>query len=391
MTGLLLVLALSNSWDPSNGNHGVYSGNEIKGEIWSDTFHTSTDSICVTLKHPGTNTIGCLQDGKVTKTVQMRWIGLSNKDMNRQVKTRNGNCTKNVLKIIHWNAGAKLWLNKRTELEALLLEISPDICFISEANLWSNISMEEGAITGYNLVLPNTMGLLNHARLIALTKEDLNITVDTASMDKEIAEIWLKIGDSKNNSLLIGGCYRQHHILGRDYGNSSRLDIQWEQEVRWERFLRKWKNKSRNKKCIVLGDFNLDHLRWETPEPHLDRMVEDTKNLIENSGFTQLITTFTRSWRAQANSLLDHIWTNCPQRTIKTINLERGASDHNVVGVEVSTRDIVIGGQNILRRSWKTFDRQRCFDKFRLTDWTSILNQTDARLAASQLEELISN
>ena len=139
----------------------------------------------------------------------------------------------------------------------------------------------------------------------------------------------------------------------------------------------------------MLGDFNLDHLRWESPEPHLDSMVEDTKNIIESSGFSQIITNFTRTWRTQADSLLDHIWKNCPHRTIKIHNRERGASDHNVVGVEVSTSDIITGGHNILRRSWKQFNIKRCTEKFRMTDWTDILEMTDARLAASQLEDRI--
>ena len=233
------------------------------------------------------------------------------------------------------------------------------------------------------------MTSLNHARIVALIREDLNYTVEKTTIDQEIAEIWLKVGDTRNNSLLIGGCYRQHHILGRYYSASSRLDVQKEQETRWEKYLRKLKRITRNKRAIVLGDFNLDHLRWESPEPHLSKMVDDTKNIIEYSGYIQLVKKYTRTWRGQADSLLDQIWTNCPQTTIKIFNIERGASDHNVVGVEMSTKDLQTGGQNSLRRCWKKFDRKRCQDKFRNTDWTEVLSQTDARIAASLLEELI--
>ena len=332
---------------------------------------------------------GCLQAGRLTFTLEIRQIGLSSKDMNRQMRARNGNGQSKILKVIHWNGGARLWLNKKVELEALMSDYVPDICFISEANWWNDTSLEEGSIPGYNTILANTMSSLNHSRLVALTRENLEVEVDKMTMDKEVAEIWLKVGSSRKNSLLVGGCYRQHHILGRDYVNSSRMEIQNEQEVRWARFLRRWKIRARNRNCVVLGDFNLDHLRWDSPEPHLDSMVEDTKDVIENSGFLQIVTNYTRTWRAQADSLLDHIWTNCPQRTLKTFNCERGASDHNVVGLEISTCDIITGSHNTLRRSWKKFDLKRCTEKFRQADYTDIMRMTDARLAASQLEDLI--
>ena len=183
----------------------------------------------------------------------MRLIGLSNKDRSRLVRSRNGNGHGKILKVIHWNGGARLWLNKMTELEALLMEYVPDICFISEANWWADTSLEEGSIPGYNTILTNTMGTLNHARLVALTKEDLEISVDKMTMDKEIAEIWLKVGNSRKNSLLIGGCYRQHHILGRDYTNSSRLDVQREQEVRWDKVPQEMEEQSQEQKLLGVG------------------------------------------------------------------------------------------------------------------------------------------
>ena len=64
----------------------------------------------------------CPMDGNDCRMTQMRNIGLSNKDLNRLVKSRNGNRSQSVLKIIHWNGGARLWLNKLIELESLLLE-----------------------------------------------------------------------------------------------------------------------------------------------------------------------------------------------------------------------------------------------------------------------------
>ena len=54
-----------------------------------------------------------------------------------------------------------------------------------------------------------------------------------------------------------------------------------------------------------------------------------------------------------ADSLLDHFCFNCSQRTIRTFNKSRGASDHNVVGIEVAIKDIKNGGNNLVKRVWK--------------------------------------
>ena len=71
-----------------------------------------------------------------------------------------------------------------------------------------------------------------------------------------------------------------------------------------------------------------------------------------------LIRGLTRSWRRQKDSLLDHVWSNCDQLTVRTWNEDRGASDHNVVGVELAAKVIQNGGQNSLRRCWKKFEEK---------------------------------
>ena len=63
---------------------------------------------------------------------------ISSKIMNRLIRAKNGNgAPRNQLKIIHWNAGSRLWDNKLIEIESLLLEEKPDMCYMSEANLWT--------------------------------------------------------------------------------------------------------------------------------------------------------------------------------------------------------------------------------------------------------------
>ena len=163
------------------------------------------------------------------------------------------------------------------------------------------------------------------------------------------------------------------------------------QEERWRRIVGKWEKISRGQKCIVIGDLNLDHLRWVNPESHLERMVEDIKEFIETSGFQQLISNYTRSWNMQADSCLDHTWSNCQLRTISTFNEDRASSNHNVIGIDISLKDIKVGGHNIIKRMWKDFDAKKFVENLKLLDWSSILLEDNVDVANSLIEDLLNS
>ena len=197
--------------------------------------------------------------------------------------------------------------------------------------------------------------------------------------------VWIKVGADRRDKLLIGGIYRQHQLLGTQR-NITIAQLLLEQEVRWKKIVSKWKLLSNNMNCIVIGDINLDHLRWSTPETHLENMVDKLKDSIETCGFHQLIAGITRTWRHQADSILDHIWSNCLERCLKTFNETRGLSDHNVIGVEISVREIRTSGNNIIKRIWRDFNQAECLNEFRNQD---ILHQDNVDIANSLLEDRI--
>ena len=144
-----------------------------------------------------------------------------------------------------------------------------------------------------------------------------------------------------------------------------------------------------NSNCVVLGDLNLDHLKWALPEGSQEKMVNEVNNKIETSGFQQLVKGATRTWKDQNDSCLDHIWANCPNRVIKTFNTTRGSSDHNVIGVELSLKEIKNAGNNIVKRMWKEFYKEKCLLDFKNSNWQDILMETNVNVAAALLEERI--
>ena len=111
---------------------------------------------------------------------------------------------------------------------------------MTEANLWSSTEEADRVIQGFNLILPSTMEHLHHARIALLVKTDLKVHVLREHMEEDTAVIWIRIGQTKNRTLTIGGIYRQHQILGRTSRTDTRLELQNQQEERWNRIIGKW-------------------------------------------------------------------------------------------------------------------------------------------------------
>ena len=200
------------------------------------------------------------------------------------------------------------------DVQLLLDELKPDLCFLSEANLWEGLEPHQLELQGHRLVFPNTMTSQHHARIVLAVKETLTVTKLDQYMDDHTATIWVRVGDEGKNSLRIGGIYREHHILGEDNQNMSSQVSQQRQEERWGDILRNWRSASRNRNCLVMGDLNLDFMKWNSPEQHQEVMINSTQQQIESAGFVQVIDRITRSWQNQSDSLLDHVWVNCPAR-----------------------------------------------------------------------------
>ena len=59
----------------------------------------------------------------------------------------------------------------------------------------------------------------------------------------------------------------------------------------------------------------------------------------------------------QADSLVDQVWINRPQRIVSHQNEVRGSSDHNLISILVRTKDRLVASQEVRKRSWKDFSR----------------------------------
>ena len=112
------------------------------------------------------------------------------------------------------------------------------------------------------------MNSLKHARIMLIVKDGLNIHIMKDHMDSDTATIWIRVG-SRKHSIVIGGIYREHLLLGNDNSTTTWMEKQREQEIRWQKIVDKWSNIGRKADCYIIGDINLDYLCWTDPEQHI--------------------------------------------------------------------------------------------------------------------------
>ena len=234
---------------------------------------------------------------------------LSNLERNKLVKSVHGNgSSRQNIQILHWNMGSKYWTRKKVEVEAVILKYNPDIMIISEANLIKGLTEDEMNIRGYTMIFPKTFEEQKVARLVLIHKEDMQVKVMPELMDKSVAVVW--IGHRGRKPIVLAGYYREHQFILQDdrddSGNPAR------QLDRLNKFVESWKKAEKGNDVIVLGDVNLDYVKWSQPEAAQTRMVDKIKNEVETLGFHQMVEKITRSWKGVPDSLIDHCWMNYP-------------------------------------------------------------------------------
>ena len=301
----------------------------------------------------------------------------SRKKMNKMIKIVNGNGQKSF-EVMHWNLGAKKWQNKIEEIQALVDEFKPDFCFFSEANLAANLPDYEINIQGYEINTPKSHINLNFSRLVLLSKEGAKFKIEWNRMNTEVASIWISIGGRGKKATLIGGIYREFTQL-HDGAPPNSGDMT-SQIARWKQFIQQWKQAAEIDSCWIIGDLNVDVMKWNEPNYENEELVNLIKDDIETENFSQLIKKPTRFWTG-TQSLLDHIWTNSPEKMLSIKNTDRAASDHNVISVKIRTKGSDRSQNEIKIRDKKNFDAKNFKNEVSMIDWTELYKMEDLNLA----------
>ena len=172
------------------------------------------------------------------------------------------------------------------------------------------------------------MNLIGNCRLAALIKEGIQVQVLEQFMEEHVFSIWMKSSSKGNRKIHLGAVYWEHQWIRQDGNNTTKTPA--EQLHRWKSFIEQWIAASRGVESIVIGDVNLDFNKWHHPDQEHLAMVDLVKSRIETLGFHQLVEGDTRFWR-DTKSLLDHCWTEVPNRILQSRNEMRTSSDHNMI------------------------------------------------------------
>ena len=306
------------------------------------------------------------------------------KKRNKMIRSINGN-GKNSISISHWNLGSRKWVNKTPEIMALMDEMNPDFCFLSEANLQTGQQDYMYHIPGYKIITPISNDTMGFSRLVLLAKCGAKFTVDRKKMSEEVSSIWIRVGGRGKNSTLIGGIYREFTLI-HDQAPGNSGDLQ-QQKLRWKKFTGQWKSAAQSKSCWVIGDTNLNYLKWDNPDMDDEYMIDLVKENIEVENFVQVVEKPTRFWPNTESSLLDQIWTNMPESLIKVKNIVRAGSDHNVVTATIRIKGKHIGAGETIARYMRGFDEKTYKNKVKDVDWSRLYSQTKINVAYGIFKE----
>ena len=311
---------------------------------------------------------------------------ISNKLRNRGIRAINGNrVNRMIVKLAHWNAGSCFWQNKQTQIEAMLLDKTPNLVFISEVNLLDTVPDYERHLDGYSMHLPNTMSKHTIARIVLLVKMGIEVSIHREYMHEDVAAIWASVKNGGKKVMMIGGVYREHQMLLKQKPNPTLL-LAAQLEC-WNLFLKGWKRAARRNMCVLIGDTNLDFARWQNPEESHKKMVDRMKEVMETEGFIQVIKGITRMWPGQVDSLVDQCWLNMPQRLFSHTNETRGSSDHNFISVLLRTKERNLPAQEMRKRQWSLFNPATYREKISRIDWTSFYSSQNLDILNTIFEE----
>ena len=326
---------------------------------------------------------------KNTKQIISKTWSPSNKNRNSTVKQYNGNIKTNNLKIMQCNLGNKNWSNKITEIQTIINELNPDICFVTEANLHNSTPNEDRIIPGYKLEYPLTREnpSLEYSRIIAIIKENITVQVLKEHMSTDISSIWLKIVKKGPKKLVIGGTYREHKFL---YQNDDSSNTQAAQLSRWQKTLNQWAAAGSGTTCFLLGDCNVDMLKWNDIGTQTTPFINLLQNTIITQGFTQHIRGPTRFWPGCVSTLIDHCWTNSPDKLLSHRNILRAASDHNPIEAVITTKKQIKNCQETLLRKKMSVTKKEFCNQLRNKNWTQLYSTDNPDVAYAILEDNIS-
>ena len=227
-----------------------------------------------------------------------------------------------------------------TLLTDVLLAVKelPNIIAITETKLTEN-SQQNINIPGYNFVGVNSktsaggVGFYISKNINFKIRNDLDLGII-----EDVENCWIEIQRPKQSKIVIGCIYR-HPSQNRQIFHEA-IESQL--------------NKLNNERCevYITGDMNIDFLKYSS-----DNKTSDYLDMLLNLGYLPIITKATRI-TDHSTTLIDHIYTNSPQKVVKSGICLVGISDHLPVFCTIENK-LPILKENKYYRDFSKFNNEQ--------------------------------
>ena len=167
---------------------------------------------------------------------------------------------------------------------------------------------------------------------------------------------------------------------------------------RWSSFIMQWEKAiHEDKEVIVTGDINLNSFKWMRDDLPSSDSIYKLRDLIDllfekiiPHGFSQLVTVATRSCPGTADSCLDHLYSNRPDKLSDVRVLVNGASDHRMILVTRYAKSLKKNVRYIRKRCFKNFDEESFRSDIAAINWFDVYSATDVNVAVELLTSKLS-
>ena len=304
---------------------------------------------------------------------------LSRKKKNKLVRAKTGNRQNRGIKLARWNAGSTHLTNKMHEIEQVVSENRPHLLGISEATFRRGHEIEEVQLEEYDLILSKTFDndQLQISRVVCYKHQSLVGKVREDLMSDQFSSVWVEIGLPGKSKILVCQLYREwRYMVQCEHSKSI-----GEQMRHWVFFLDQWEMAlATGKEVIVLGDCNLDFLKFNNAgvlQPLVDTMLQRIYPL----GVIQCVQGPTHRWPGQTPSVIDHIYTNVPEKLSQVQVKVCGSSDHRLILATRYARNIKQNIRYCKNHSYKNFDKEKFLQEVENISWWEVYACYDVELA----------
>ena len=209
-------------------------------------------------------------------------------------------------------------INKVQYVSDLLTEEDLDILFLQETELKSDVSLSLLQISGYNIEMANTDGVV---RTVAYVKTSI---IYTRKKEANGTNVILLNLDKKYAVTQLAGIYRPFKMTE----NQTQLNHFRQQLKEITNWLKD------EEMCLLTGDFNLDFNKCNVQIYQQRRIYDELLELSYAFELTQLVKEITWARVYQGvirSSILDHVYTNNEDNILNIRVEKQPISDHSVV------------------------------------------------------------